>query len=149
MQSEALRHIRTMRQVKTNFDLRNQRVKTTNSLSRTEGEAAHLCSLNDPQIGRILSKERQRSAAMEASVNKSRQRLLRARDRLAATINKNRALTELRYELQQPRLEKKVPIPEKIQTPEKAQKLIEVKVKLTRPTRKTRKPKLRRVALKY
>lgn len=150
MQSEALRNIRTMRQVKTSLDLaRSQRFKTTNSLSRTEEEAARLLSSSDPQAGQILAKERRRSAAMEASVEKSRQRLLRARDKLAATINKNRALTELRYKLQQPRLEKKNPMPEKIQTPERAQRLTEVKAQPKRPTRKPGKPKLRRVALKY
>jgi hypothetical protein len=144
MQSEALRNIRTMRQVKTSLDLaKNQRVKTTNSLSRTEGEAAYLLSLSDPQVGQILGKERKRSAAMEASVDKSRQRLLRARDKLAATINKNRALTELRYELQQSRLEGKNRIPEKAQTQ------TEVKAQPKRPTRKARKPKLRRVEVKY
>ncbi|MGA2671352.1 MAG: hypothetical protein ABSF21_08085 [Dehalococcoidia bacterium] len=141
MQSEALRNIRTMRQVKTSLDLaKNQRVKTTNSLSRTEEEAAYLLSLSDPQVGQILAKERKRSAAMEASVDKSRQRLLRAREKLAATINKNRALTELRHELQQSRLEGKEPIPEKAPTQ------TEVKAKPKLPTRK---PKLRRVELKY
>ena len=114
MPSEALRNIRTMRQVKTSLDLaKNQRVKTTNSLSRTEEEAAHLLSLSDPRVGQILEAERKRFAAHEAAVDKSRQRLLRAREKLAATINKNRALTELRHELQQSRLEGRNPIPEK------------------------------------
>ena len=55
MPSEALRNIRTMRQVKTSLDLaKNQRVKTTNSLSRTEEEAAHLLSLSDRRVGQIL-----------------------------------------------------------------------------------------------
>ena len=67
---------------------------------------------------------------MEAAVDKSRQRLLRAREKLAATINKNRALTELRHELQQSRLEGRNPTPEKVKVP-------------------TRKPKLRQVELKY
>ena len=131
MQSEALRNIRTMRQVKTSLDLaKNQRVKTTNSLSRTEGEAAYLLSLSDPQVGQILGKERKRFATMETSIDKSRQRLLRAREKLAATINKNRALTELRHELQQSPLEGRNPTPEKVKVP-------------------ARKPKLRQVELKY
>jgi predicted nucleic acid-binding Zn-ribbon protein len=133
-----------MRQVKTSLDLvKNQRFKTTNSLSRTEEEAAHLLSLTDRQVEQTLAKERKRSASMEASVDKSRQRLLRARDKLAATINKNRALTDLRHELQQSRLEGRNPIPEI------AQIHTEVKTQPIRPTRKPRKPKLRRVALKY
>ena len=131
MKSETLRNIRTMRQVKTSLDLaKNQRVKTTGSLSRTEEEAARLLSLNDPQARQILAKERKLFAAHEAAVDKSRQRLLRAREKLAATINKNRALTELRHELQQSRFEGRNPTTEKVKVPK-------------------RKPKLRQVELKY
>ena len=112
MPSEALRNIRTMRQVMTSLDLaQNRRVKTTNSLSRTEEETAYLLSLTDRQAGQILAKEVKRFAAMEASVDKSRRRLLKAREKLAATINRNRALTELRYQLQRARWEKSVPAP--------------------------------------
>ena len=131
MPSEALRNIRTMRQVKTSLDLaKNQRVKTTNSLSKTEEEVAHLLTLTDRQVEQTLAKERKRFAAMEIAVDKSRHRLLRARDKLAVTINKNRALTELRHELQQSRLEGRNLISEKVKVP-------------------TRKPKLRQVELKY
>jgi hypothetical protein len=145
MPSEALRNIRTMRQVKTSLDLaRSQRVKTTGSLSRTKEEAARLLSLNDPQAGQILAKERKRSAAMEASVDKSRQRLLKAREKLAATINKNRALTELRHELQQSRLEGRNPIPEKAHLPAQNPKPPISKKKV-----QTRKLKLRQVKHKY
>jgi hypothetical protein len=118
MPSEALRNVRTMRQVKTSLDLaRSQRFKTTNSLSTTEEEAAYLLSLSDPQAGQILAKERKRSAAMEASISKSRGRVLKAREKLAATINRNRALTELRYELQRARWEKRDPVPLKKEPP--------------------------------
>jgi predicted nucleic acid-binding Zn-ribbon protein len=120
-----------MRQVKSSLDLaKNQRVKTTNSLSRTDEEMAYLKSLADGQVGQILAKERKRFAAHEAAVDKSRQRLLKAREKLAATINKNRALTELRHELQQSRLKGRNPTPEKVKVP-------------------TLKPKLRQVELKY
>ena len=106
MLSEALRNIRTMRQVKTSLDIaKNQRVKTTNSLSRTAEAVAHLQILSDRQIEQILAKERKRSAAMEAAVDKSRRRLIKAREKLATTINKNRARTELRHELQRARWE--------------------------------------------
>jgi hypothetical protein len=111
MPSEAMRNIRTMRQVKTGYDLaRSQRVKTTNSLSRTGEEAAHLLSLSDRRAAQILAKETKRFAAVEASVDKSRGRVLKAREKLAATINKNRALTELRYQLQRARWEKRAPL---------------------------------------
>jgi len=104
MKSEALRNIRTMRQVKTSLDVaRSQRPRTANSLSKTSEEIEHLESLGDPRVVQILVKERKRFAAQEASINKSRQRVLRAREKLAMTINKNRTLTELRHELQQRR----------------------------------------------
>ncbi|MBI3931602.1 MAG: hypothetical protein HY325_06220 [Chloroflexi bacterium] len=111
MTSEALKNIRTMRQVKTSLDLaKNQRVRTTNSLSRTEEEADYLLSLTDRRTGQLLAKETKRLAAMEASVDKSRGRVLKAREKLATTINRNRALTELRYQLQRARWDKKVPL---------------------------------------
>jgi hypothetical protein len=118
MQSEALRNIRTMRQVKTGHDLaRSQKVRTTNSLSRTEEETAHLLSLTDRRIEKVLTKEIKRFAAVEASIAKSRGRVLRAREKLAATINRNRALTELRYQLQRARWEKTNPVPLKKEPP--------------------------------
>jgi predicted nucleic acid-binding Zn-ribbon protein len=114
MLSETLRNIRTMRQVKTSLDLTKKLgVKTTNSLSKTEEEVAHLQSLSDRQIEQILAKERKRSAAVEAAIDKSRRRLIKAREKLAATINKNRALNDLRYELQRARWEGRDSVPSK------------------------------------
>lgn len=114
MQSEALRNIKTMRQVKTGHDLAaGRQARTTNSLSRPSEEAARLLSLNDRRAEQVLAKEAQRFAAMEASFDKSRGRVLKAREKLAATINRNRALTELRYELQRARWDKKEPAPPK------------------------------------
>jgi hypothetical protein len=112
MPSEALRNIRTMRQIKTSHDLaRSRKVRTTNSLSKTEEEEARLQSLSDRQIEQILAKERKRSAAVEAAVDKSRGRVLKAREKLAAAINKNRALTELRYQLQRAHWDGRAPVP--------------------------------------
>jgi hypothetical protein len=108
MESEALRNVRTLRQVKASLDVaRSQKLRTTNSLSKTREEIKYLASLSDRQLKRVLDKERARFAAFDASLKKSRQRVLRARERLATTINKNRALTELRQELQQARWEGK------------------------------------------
>lgn len=118
MQSEALRNIKTMRQVRTGHDLaRSQRVRTTNSLSRTKEETVHLLSLTDRRIEQTLAKETKRFARMEASVEKSRGRVLKAREKLAATVNKNRALTELRCELQRTRWEKRCPVSLKKEPP--------------------------------
>ena len=110
MKSEALRNIRTMRQVKTSPDVaRSQKVRTTNSLSKTREGVEYLESLTDRRLEQVLQKERRRFVAQEASINKSRQRVLKAREKLAMTINKNRALTELRHELQRARWEGKGP----------------------------------------
>ena len=104
MESEALRGIRTLRQVNTGLDIgRRRRPRSTNSLSRTKAETKHLESLADRRLEQVLAKERRRVAAQEAFVEKSRQRLLKSRDKLAATINRNRALTELRQSLQSAR----------------------------------------------
>jgi uncharacterized Fe-S radical SAM superfamily protein PflX len=133
MQSEALRNIRTMRQVKTGHDLaRSQKIRTTNSLSRTEEETAHLLSLTDRRIEKVLTKEIKRFAAAEASIEKSRGRVLRAREKLAATINRNRALTELRCQLQRARWEKRNPVPLKKEPPAEGGNLLKVDENLPR-----------------
>lgn len=116
MESEALRNIRTMRQVKTSLDIaRSQKLRTTNSLSKKADESEHLEPI-DRFLEQVLQKERKRFTAQEAAVNKSRRRVLRSRDRLAATINRNQALTKLRYELQRTRWEGREPaLPKPVQ----------------------------------
>jgi hypothetical protein len=144
MPSEALRNIRTMRQVKSSLDIaRRQKTRTTNSLSKSEDEAAHLLSLTDPKVKQILEKEAKHFAAREESFNRSRRRILKARDKLAVTININRALTESRLALQQSRLEGKNP------PPEKAPATVTVKAQPKLPARKRGKKKMRKVAIKY
>jgi t-SNARE complex subunit (syntaxin) len=101
MKSEALRNIKTMRQVKSSLDVaRNQRSRTTNSLSKTSEEIERLESLMDPRQDQVMKKEIKRFATQQASINKSRQRVLKSREKLAMTLNRNRALTELRQKLQ-------------------------------------------------
>jgi len=111
MESEALRNIRTMRQVKTSLEVaRDQRIKTTSSLSKTTEEIKHLESIGigNSQTAQILAKEKARAAKFEASVERSRQKLLKSREKMAILINRNRALTNLRHEIQQERDEKKI-----------------------------------------
>jgi hypothetical protein len=106
MESEALRNIRTMRQVKTSLEVaRNQRIKTTSSLSKTTEERERLESLgiDNSLTAQILAKEKTRAAKFEASVERSRQKLLRSREKMASLINRNRALTRLRHGIQQDR----------------------------------------------
>lgn len=112
MRSEALRNIRTMGQVKTSLDTAgSRRTKTTNHLSRTRQEIEELSAIGNPRTAQVLARERARSAAYDASVERSRQRVLKSRDRLAATINRNRSLTELRHSLQRARWDKPAPPP--------------------------------------
>jgi len=115
MESEALRHIRTMREVRTGLDVaRGQRLRTTNSLGKTREEAGQVESPTDRRMEQTLEKERRRFAAYEASVNRSRQRVLASREKLAMTLHRNRALTELRHELRRSRLEGSAPAVPKI-----------------------------------
>ena len=117
MESEALRNIRTMRQVKSSLEVaRHQRVKTTNSLSKTIEESERLASIgiDNSQTAQILAKEKARAAKFEASVERSQQKLLKSREKMASLINRNRALTNLRHEIQQERDQgKEAPSPSK------------------------------------
>lgn len=110
MESEALRNIRTMRQVKTSLEVAgNQKIKTTGSLSKTTKERDRLGSLGiDSSFTiQILTKEKARAAKFEASVKRSRQKLLKSRDKMANLVNRNRALTTLRHQIQQDRDQKR------------------------------------------
>ena len=112
MESEALRNIRTMRKIKTGLDIaREQKARTTNSLSGTKEEIEYLESIEHPELSGLLLKERRRFATYDASVEKSHQRLLQLRKKLASIVNKNRALMELRRQLQQARWAKDPPSP--------------------------------------
>jgi hypothetical protein len=106
MKSETLRNIRTMRQVKSSLEVaRNQKFKTTSSLSKTPEEIENLNSigLTDNQTAQILAREKARAAKFEASVERSQQKLLNSRKKLAVLVNRNRALTTLRHEIQHER----------------------------------------------
>ena len=129
MKSEALRNVRTMRDVKTNLVAQGQKLRTTNSLSKTREEVDYLGSLTDRRLEQVLEKEQRRFAAQEASINKSRQRVLRAREKLAMTVNKNRSLTELRRKLQQTRWEGDDPIATKTEMPAPEPNLRQVELK--------------------
>ena len=104
MKSEALGNLRTMRQVRNSIEVAGERkAKTTNSLSRTKEMIESLEPLSDRRLGCVLTRERKRFGNYEAAVNRSRQRLLKSRKKLATTIANNLALTQLRHELQQER----------------------------------------------
>jgi hypothetical protein len=130
MKSEALRNIRTIRQVKTSLDVtRSEKLRTTNSLSKTREEIEYLKSVTDPRLEQVLEKERGRSVAQQAAIRRTQQRVLRAREKLAMTINKNRALIELRRELQQARWEGKDPVAPKAEMPASEQNLHQIELR--------------------
>jgi len=112
MKSETLAFIRTMRDIRTDLDVRRTRkVKITNSLSKTKEEIESLESIEDKHLAQTLNKERQRFARQDAAVERSQKKLLDARVKLAAMVNKNRRVAELRHELQRARYEGKDPNP--------------------------------------
>jgi len=129
MKSEALRNIRTMRQVRTGPLGRMEQIKTANSLGKTSDEIESLKSLSDRRLSQALEKERRHFAAQEAGIDKSRRRILKAREKLAATINKNKALTKMRHELQQARWEAKDTTPSKREESNPEQNLREIELK--------------------
>jgi hypothetical protein len=101
MESEALRGIRTTRNMKSSVEVAARRKpKTTNSLGKTKEDIRLLESVDDVSTRGLLREERKRFAAREASVQRVRKRLLRFRKKLAVTVNRNRALMDLRHELQ-------------------------------------------------
>lgn len=130
MESEALRKIRTMRQIKTSLDVaRSQKLRTTNSLSKTKKEIEHLESLTDSQLEQVMERERKHFIALDASVEKSKERVIKSREKLAATINKNRTLTELRHELQRARWEGRDPMLPKVEQPNPEQNLRQMELR--------------------
>ena len=101
-ESETLLNIRTMRHIKTGTDIaRNGGIMTAGKLYRPEKPFAQLEVADDRRITALLHKEKLRAQAFRASTDKARQGLLNARGRLATVINKNRALTAIRKQLQQ------------------------------------------------
>jgi hypothetical protein len=101
MESESLRNIRTMRQAKSSLDIaKAQRIKRTNGLNRKTDQISSSDKPIDRTMERTLSNEKRRSAAFEASVEKSRKRLLQLRDKLALVIDRNEMLMEMRHDLQ-------------------------------------------------
>jgi hypothetical protein len=106
MKSETLRHIKTMRQVKSSLEIAGQhKFKTTGTLFKPPAEIEHLETVGQESVKtqQILAREKLRAAKFEASVEKSQRKLLKSRENLAVVINRNRALTNLRHQIQKER----------------------------------------------
>jgi hypothetical protein len=106
--------IRLMGQSRNNSDIAGARdIRTASSMFMTREERMSLESAMDFRgRGREARMERDKFARQDAAVEKFRENYFRARERLAATINKNRALMRLRYELQRRRRMGEDPQPE-------------------------------------
>lgn len=112
MESETLKNLRTMRQVKTSLGTtRLNRVRTSNFLFGSGNSDVEPVNTADVTLRKVLTRERARMAAYQASIEKTQDRILEMRKKLAAVIKRNQALTELRHELQQARWQDKNPTP--------------------------------------
>ena len=94
-----------MGQSRNNSDIAGARdIRTASSMFMTRDERESLESAMDFRaLGPEARRERDKFARQDAAVEKFRGNYFKARERLAATINKNQALMELRHELQQRR----------------------------------------------
>jgi len=108
MKSESLVNIKTFRDIRTDLEKRGERkIKTTNSLSKTEEELKTIDSIvDDKALALTLQKERQRFSRQDLAIKRARKKLLATRRKLAKMVNKNREVMELRHQLQKERGER-------------------------------------------
>jgi hypothetical protein len=79
-------------------------IRTVSSLFMTREERESLGSaMNFRALGLVARREKDKFARQDSVLEKFQKTYFRAREKLAATINKNQALMELRHELQQRR----------------------------------------------
>ena len=111
--------IRLMGQTKNSSDMPAVRdIRTASSMFMTREERETLTSAMDFRaLGREVRRERDKFARQDAALAKFQENYFRARERLAGKINKNRAIMELRHELQQRRRMGEDPDPGRCNTP--------------------------------
>ena len=79
-------------------------IRTASSLFMTSEDRESLgWAMDFRALGREARREKDKFARQDAALEKFRGNYFKARERLAATINKNKAMMELRHELQQRR----------------------------------------------
>ena len=94
-------------------------IRTASSLFMTKEERESLGSAMDFRaLGLEARREKDKFARQDATVEKCKKNYFIARDRLAAKINKNRAMMELRHDLQERRRRGESPDPEGCNTTE-------------------------------
>ncbi len=130
MNTEALRNLRTMRQVKSSLEVaKQQKIKATNLLGKEDNASDCPEPPFDRNLEQTLTKEKRRALAYEASIEKSRKRLLKLRDNLATVIRRNRALMDLRRDYQEARWGKTKPEPNLVAQSRQQGKFREVEFK--------------------
>jgi len=97
--------IRLMGQTRNNSDIPGvSHIRTARPMFMTDEERDSLASAMDFRaLGIDTRREIDKFARQDAAVEKFQKNYFKARERLAAKINKNRALMELRHELQRRR----------------------------------------------
>jgi hypothetical protein len=98
-------YIKLMAHSRNSTDIPRARdIRTASSLFMTREERESLGSAMDFRaLGLVARREKDKFARQDQTIAKFKETYFRAREKLAATINKNRALMELRHELQQRR----------------------------------------------
>jgi len=120
MKRKSLGYIKLMAHSRNSADIPRVRdIRTASSLFMTREERESLGSAMDFRaLGLVARREKDKFARQDSVLEKFQKTYFRARERLAATINKNKALMELRHELQQRRRAGESPDPEGCNTKE-------------------------------
>jgi hypothetical protein len=130
MKHESLVAIKTFRDFRTGLENRSERkIKTTNSLFRTKKEQKILESLlDDQELSQAIQKDIQRFAQQDLAIKKSQEKILKIRDKLAKTVNKNKQVLEWRQKLQKGSWGKDHSSPQKINRNFKPSNFKELKI---------------------
>jgi hypothetical protein len=130
MKHESLVALKTFRDFKTGLENRSERkIKTTNSLCRNKNEQKILESLiDDQELSQAIQKDIQRFTQQDLAIKKSQEKILKIRDKLAKTVNKNKQVLEWRQKLQKGSWEKGHSSPQKIKRDFKPSNFKELKI---------------------
>ena len=130
MKHESIVTLKTFRDFKTGLENRSERkIKTTNSLFRTKKEQKILESLlDDQELSQAIQKDIQRFAQQDLAIKKSQEKILKIRDKLAKTVNKNKQVLEWRQKLQKGSWGKDHSSPQKINRNFKPSNFKELKI---------------------
>jgi hypothetical protein len=107
-------YIKLMAHSRNSTDIPSVRdIRTASSVFVTKEERESLGSVMDLRaLGLEARREKDKFARQDATVEKFKKNYFVAREKLAAKINKNRAMMELRHELQERRRRGESPDPE-------------------------------------